>query len=183
MKNETRGILLMSLKGLWERKIGRLKFLGIMAVVFLGGNTLLHSMLENSSAVSIEDMSAEVLPLNIALYFIAFFVIKLRCNDMGYNFKQYLLSCVAYIIPLANIAALIFFCIMPGKEARIKAARALSEKLKQAEEAKKAEEAKNKDDDKDTAENDVKEDAASETKVSLEKNTGKKANKKKKKNK
>ena len=54
---------------------------------------------------------------------------------MGYNFKQYLLSCVAYIIPLANIAALIFFCMMPGKEARVKAARALSEKLKQAEEA------------------------------------------------
>ena len=176
----------MSLKGLWERKIGRLQFLGIMAVVFLGGNTLLHSMLENSSAVSIEDMSAEVLPLNIALYFIAFFVIKLRCNDMGYNFKQYLLSCVAYIIPLANIAALIFFCMMPGKEARVKAARALSEKLKQAEEAKKAEEAKNEEKnpvskDEETAENDVKEENASEPKISLDKKAVKKSNKKKKK--
>ena len=175
----------MSLKGLWERKIGRLQFLGIMAVVFLGGNTLLHSMLENSSAVSIEDMSAEVLPLNIALYFIAFFVM-LRCNDMGYNFKQYLLSCVAYIIPLANIAALIFFCMMPGKEARVKAARALSEKLKQAEEAKKAEEAKNEEknpvsEDEETAENDVKEENASEPKISLDKKAVKKSNKKKKK--
>ena len=105
---------------------------------------------------------------------------------MGYNFKQYLLSCVAYIIPLANIAALIFFCMMPGKEARVKAARALSEKLKQAEEAKKAEEAKNEEknpvsEDEETAENDVKEENASEPKISLDKKAVKKSNKKKKK--